>query len=226
MDSQSRLAPVESDGSEQLRGLSPEIVRLLGQPLDRKLVARRKAPGGEMLRYLEGHVVVEQANRIFGFGNWGSELVGPIDYRPLAGDDSGWHGMYTATVRVTIRGCEPHADVGTGTVSDSTPEGHDTAIKAAVTDGLKRGFRFYGQQFGLGLYNRANAERISAANERADLRATVLALGPLLGLDDARSRKSAQAKAGRPFNRLTCPELAAIVRAMAEAVTRRQKTAA
>src|SRR5689334_17212270 len=152
MDSQSRVAPVEPDGlSDQLPGLSANIVRLLGQPLDRKLVARRKAPGGEMLRYLEGHVVVEQANHIFGFGNWGSELAGPIDYRPLPGADSGWHGMYTATVRVTVRGCEPHADVGTGTVSDSTPEGHDTAIKAAVTDGLKRGFRFYGPQFGLGL---------------------------------------------------------------------------
>jgi hypothetical protein len=54
MDSQSRVTPVEADlSSEQLPGLSPEIVTLLEQPLDRKLVARRKAPGGEMLRYLE-----------------------------------------------------------------------------------------------------------------------------------------------------------------------------
>lgn len=95
-----------------------------------------------------------------------------------------------------------------------------------MTDALKRAFRSWGPQFGLSLYERANPERISAANELADLRATVVLLGHTLGLDDTLSRKSAAAKAGRRFDRLSCPELAAVTRAMAEAVTKRQQKAA
>jgi hypothetical protein len=38
---------------DDLSGLSAEIVTLLEQPLNRKLVARRKSASGDMLRYLE-----------------------------------------------------------------------------------------------------------------------------------------------------------------------------
>lgn len=214
-----------AEGAE-LAGLSPEIINLLEQPLNRKLVARRRSGHGETRRYLEGHVVIQQANRIFGLGQWGSDLAGPIEYRPLLSPDgSNGYGIYTATVRVTVRGSEPHVDVGTGAVAEPTAEGHDTAVKGAVTDAMKRAFRPWGPQFGLTLYDRASPERISAANELADLRSTVVLLGNTLGLDDTMSRKSAAAKAGRRFDRLSCPELAAVIRAMAEAVIRRQKAA-
>ena len=211
---------------EHLPGLGSDIVALLEQPLNRKLVARRKSANGELLRYLEGHVVIQQANRIFGFGNWGSELVAPVEYRPFASGDSSACGIYSATVRVSINGCKSYADVGTGAVTEASAEAHDTAMKSAVTDALKRALRFYGLQFGLGLYDRANAERIRTANELADLRATVVALGHALGLDESTSRKSAAVKAGSRFDRLSCPELAGVVRAMAEAVSRRQQAAA
>ena len=39
------------------------------------------------------------------------------------------------------------------------------------------------------------------------------------------TRKSAATKAGRRFDRLSCSELAGIVRAMAEAVVKRQRAA-
>ena len=208
-------------------GLRPEIIALLEQPLNRKLVARRRGPSGDTLRYLEGHVVIQQANRVFGYGQWSSELAGPIEYRPLTHGSEGSNGLgiYSASVRVSVRGCQPHSDVGTGAVADPTAEGHDTAMKAAVTDALKRAFRFYGRQFGLGLYERANPERISAAHELADLRSVVLTLGNALGLDDTMTRKSAAAKVGRRFDRLSCPELAGVVRAMADAVAKRQRAA-
>ena len=54
MDRAGRVVPADTEvTSEQASGLSPEIVQLLEQPLDRKLVARRKSPTGEVLRYLE-----------------------------------------------------------------------------------------------------------------------------------------------------------------------------
>ena len=57
-------------------GLSPAVTNTLSQPLDPALVSQRKGRGGRVFDYLEGHVVIDQANRIFGFGGWGVELVG------------------------------------------------------------------------------------------------------------------------------------------------------
>ena len=140
----SRVAPAGSSlPPEDRPGLGCDVLALLEQPLNRKLVARRKSTSGELLRYLEGHVVIQQANRIFGFGNWGSELVAPVEYRSFASGDGGACGIYSATVRVTVLGCNSYADVGTGAVSEASPEAHDTAMKSAVTDGLKRALRFF-----------------------------------------------------------------------------------
>ena len=47
-------------------GLSPAVSQALGQPLDASLVSQRKGRGGKFYDYLEGHAVIEQANRIFG----------------------------------------------------------------------------------------------------------------------------------------------------------------
>ncbi|HZU46878.1 MAG TPA: Rad52/Rad22 family DNA repair protein, partial [Mycobacterium sp.] len=78
----------------------------------------------------------------FGFGNWGGEVVGDIRYQALHfGEPHETAGMYWATVRVTVRDCEARSDVGCGFATEPTAEAHDTAIKAAVTDGLKRALR-------------------------------------------------------------------------------------
>ena len=66
-------------------GLSPGVVDKLGQPLDPALVSQRKGRGGRTFGYLEGHVVIEQANRIFGYGGWGYELVGDVTLRQHRG---------------------------------------------------------------------------------------------------------------------------------------------
>ena len=126
--------------------LGPDIVALLGQPLDPKLIARRKGPHGGMVGYIEGHRAIDQANRVFGFGGWGGEVVGEIRYRDLSfsGEQGEPAGMYWATVRITVRDCEARSDVGCGFATEPTVEAHDTAIKSAVTDGLKRALRqFY-----------------------------------------------------------------------------------
>ena len=47
-------------------GLSPAVSQALGQPLDPALASQRKGRAGRSYDYLEGHVVIEQANRIFG----------------------------------------------------------------------------------------------------------------------------------------------------------------
>ena len=64
-------------------GLPPAVTGALGQPLDPALVSQRKGRAGRTYDYLEGHAVIDQANRIFGFGGWGYELVGDVTLRQI-----------------------------------------------------------------------------------------------------------------------------------------------
>ena len=138
-------------------GLSPAVTQALGQALDPELVSQRKGRGGKFFDYLEGHVVIAQANRIFGYGGWGYELVGDVTLRrtetvnPQTGEVKVEQG-YSAPVRVSVAGALPRTDLGVHPVAEETFDGHDTAMKAAVTDGLKRAFRSFGVQFGNGFY--------------------------------------------------------------------------
>ena len=138
-------------------GLSPAVTQALGQPLDSQLVSQRKGRGGKSFDYLEGHIVIAQANRIFGYGGWGYELVENVTLRrietvdPQTGEVKVEQG-YSAPVRVTVAGALPRTDIGVHPVAEDTFDGHDTAIKGAVTDGLKRAFRGFGVQFGNGFY--------------------------------------------------------------------------
>ena len=59
---------------------------------------------------------------------------------------------YSAPVRVTVAGALPRTDIGVHPVAEDTLDGHDTAMKGAVTDGMKRAFRSFGVQFGNGFY--------------------------------------------------------------------------
>ena len=138
-------------------GLSPAVTQALGQPLDPALASQRKGRAGRSYDYLEGHVVIEQANRIFGYGGWGYELVGDVTLRrtetvnPQTGEVKVEQG-YSAPVRVTVAGALPRTDLGVHPVAEDTLDGHDTAMKGAVTDGMKRAFRSFGVQFGNGFY--------------------------------------------------------------------------
>ena len=138
-------------------GLSPAVTQALGQPLDPELVSQRKGRAGKFYDYLEGHLVIEQANRIFGYGGWGYELVGDVTLRQVETVDTQTGEVkvasaYSAPVRVTVAGALPRTDLGVHPVAEETQDGHDTAMKGAVTDGLKRAFRSFGIQFGNGFY--------------------------------------------------------------------------
>ena len=161
-------------------GLSPAVSQALGQPIDPAIVSQRKGRGGRSFDYLEGHIVIAQANAIFGYGGWGYELVGDVTLRrietvnPQTGEVKVEQG-YSAPVRVSVAGALPRTDVGVHPVAEETFDGHDTAIKGAVTDGLKRAFRSFGVQFGNAFYgdqtqvgNTATPERVPAqANGRS-----------------------------------------------------------
>ena len=102
--------PASSTGHELLwDGLSPAVTDALGQPLDPGIVSRRKGRAGRTYSYLEGHVAISEANKVFGFGGWGYDLVGDVTLRqietvdPKTGEVGRVH-VYSAPVRVTVPG--------------------------------------------------------------------------------------------------------------------------
>ncbi len=138
-------------------GLPPAVVGALEQPLDPALVSQRKGRGNRAFDYLEGHVVIAQANEIFGYGGWGYELAGDVTRRRVEKVDVRTGEVkvsfaYSAPVRVSVVGAPPRTDLGFHVVTDDNAEGHETAAKGAVTDDLKRALRSFGDRFGNGLY--------------------------------------------------------------------------
>ena len=137
--------------------LAPRVTEALAQPLDSQLVSQRKGRGGRQFDYIEGHTAIDQANRIFGFGGWGYELVGDVTLRQIDQTDSRTGEVtstaaYSAVVKVSVPGAPARTDVGFQPVTDDSAEGHETAYKGCVTDALKRALRSFGHRFGNGLY--------------------------------------------------------------------------
>src|SRR3989337_1072827 len=213
--------------------LPPRVLGLLAEPLDPGLVSERGARDGRLLQYIEGWAAINQANRIFGHDGWGAELVGEASYRPMtlidpATDTPLAVGMYTAAVRVTVRGCPARSDVGCGFVAGETPEAHEAAYKGAVTDALKRALRHFGDQFGLRLYDRRNV--IDAASPAAapasdakleEMRRKLLELSERLGVEEIEARSWVEQRYHKPLDQLGEQPLADAVRALAEQLNAR-----
>jgi DNA recombination protein Rad52 len=218
------------------------VLALLAEPLDPALVSQRETRDGRLVQYIEGWAAIGQANRIFGFDGWGAEVAGEVAYRPLSlfNPDTGEAlavGMYTATVRVTVRGCPARSDVGCGFVAEETPEAHEAAYKGAVTDALKRALRHFGDQFGLRLYNRRNGlDDIPALSESEgmpqppappspakveEMRRRVLELSARLGVDGDKALAWVQKRYGQPLDALSAEQVADAVRSLAEELNRR-----
>ena len=153
---------------------SAEQIEQLNQPLDLKRVKHRPGGGGTQLSYLEGHDVINAANQIFGYGNWGYDLLG-VEFNSVT-DEKGEvvGGYYAARVKLTVQGCLSITEEGVcaytqGRNPRASIDAHDMSRKGAITDALKRAFRCYGDQFGNSLYNNGlvNGQPRNAANNAA-----------------------------------------------------------
>lgn len=148
----------------------------LNKKLDPKHVQPPKSfgPKGD---YLEGWFVIEEANRIFGHDGWSYqvirfECVFQGERAIGKNKEPGWGVTYTTHVRVTV-GDVIREDTGAGHGYDrDCGLAHESAIKEAVTDALKRALRTFGNPFGLALYDKSRANvgvDIDWASERDDL---------------------------------------------------------
>ena len=198
--------------------LPPAVTRELAMPLDPALVSHRKGRGGKTFSYIEGHVAIALANRVFGFGGWAYELAGDVTLREIETVDTQTGEVtrsraYSAPVRVTVPGAPPRTDVGFHAVTDESADGHETALKGAVTDGMKRALRSFGDRFGNALYGEHPAAvRSGSADSLApSLRSTLVRLGVMQGFGEEQVRAAVRAKTGRDLEEVSAAELAPLI---------------
>ena len=131
-------------------GFSPEQLAALSAPLDRANV-RQREQGRSRVSYLEGWQVIAEANRIFGFDGWQRQTI-------------------AARVRVTVTagGLPPLIREGSGAghgIDVDLGQAHESALKEAETDAMKRALMTFGNPFGLALYDKAQRQVSSAAGQ-------------------------------------------------------------
>jgi hypothetical protein len=118
---------------------------------------RTRQHSGLTLSYIEGWHTIAEANRIFGYDAWDRQTMAMKCV---------WEGMkgnrstcsYIARVRVRVRAGDNEIcreGCGSGHGLGLTPgEAHESAIKEAETDAMKRALSTFGNPFGLALYDK------------------------------------------------------------------------
>lgn len=135
----------------------------LGAPLWSGAV--KKNPRG--YDYVEGWHAIAEANRIFGFDGWTRETVEIkcVSERPREiGQQKapGFGVSYICRVRIEAGGVTREgAGAGHG-IDRDLGLAHESAIKEAETDAMKRALMTFGNPFGLALYDK---ERAGVADE-------------------------------------------------------------
>lgn len=169
-----------------------EIQDALDRPLLPALV--NKKDGRE---YLAIYLAITQANRIFGHGGWQTEIR---HHAPVT-DNEGYVIGYKCVARVTVPALGVTVE-GVGFEHMTKPRGerhpkqdaqaHDTAMKGAESDAVKRALRYFGDQFGNSLYEKTYdrrkvyefAERMVRVVEGSVENAKRKLLGPFRTVDD------------------------------------------
>jgi hypothetical protein len=153
-------------------GFTTAQIAALSAPLDRALVSSREQ-GRSKVNYLQSWVVISEANRIFGFDGWQRQTLFSrciAQAERLIGakgtgreQKSGWGVTYIARVRITVSaGC--HGLLireGTGAghgIDTDLGLAHESAIKEAETDAMKRALMTFGNPFGLALYDKSQRQ--------------------------------------------------------------------
>lgn len=145
---------------------TPEQTKKLDAPLDPKHI--KPPPRGKFGSYIDGHHAISEANRIFGHGEWGYAITSLTQCSRVEAKDSNGNPQirvgYRCTVRVDAGGVSREgAAVGSGMAKpENEHDAHESAVKEAETDALKRALRSFGNTFGLALYDKGDDAAIGA----------------------------------------------------------------
>lgn len=116
--------------------------------------------GNIQLSYLEGHDVIDTANQIFGFGGWSYTVTSLEMVSHEINQNQNNVVCYKAIIKVNVYNNDhtmqiSREDVGFGAgIAKTLADSHEGGAKEAITDGIKRCMKSYGNQLGLSLYNK------------------------------------------------------------------------
>ncbi|NWY65120.1 RAD52 protein, partial [Erithacus rubecula] len=144
------LDPVASFGQYQYTASEHRAIQhALRQRLGPDYISSRQAGGGQKVCYIEGHKVISLANEMFGFNGWAHSVTQQnVDFVDL--NNGRFYVGVCAFVKVQLKDGSYHEDVGYG-VSEglkSKALSLEKARKEAVTDGLKRALKCFGNALG------------------------------------------------------------------------------
>lgn len=136
----------------------------LDQKLGPEYISQRPGPGGgPKLTYAEGWRIINLANEVFGFNGWSTTVVNlTTDFIDYNEESKRYNVGASAIVRVTLRDGVFHEDIGYGMLENSKSKGGalDKCKKEAVTDGMKRALRSFGNLLGNCLYDKSYTQEV------------------------------------------------------------------
>ena len=136
--------------------------------------------------YLEGWFVIQEANRIFGHDGWNREtLEMEFLHQPIKNEKGNTCVSYRGRVRITIGDVvREGTGFGNGWAATET-DAHESAIKEAETDAMKRAFMTLGNPFGLALYDKAKEGVATPADTATAAYIELIKVGHYETKDDA-----------------------------------------
>ncbi|XP_040019961.1 DNA repair protein RAD52 homolog isoform X1 [Gasterosteus aculeatus] len=125
------------------------VNKALRQKLGPEYISSRMAGGGQKVCYVEGHRVIGLANEMFGYNGWSHSISQQnVDFIDII--NGKFYVGVSAFVKVQLKDGAYHEDVGYG-VSEglkSKALALEKARKEAVTDGMKRALKCFGNALG------------------------------------------------------------------------------
>merc|ERR1712013_46839 len=184
-------------GSEQFSSEEQAAVqKALHQRLGPNFISKRPGGGGPVA-YIEGWRAISLANEIFGFNGWSHSVTQQtIDF--VDHNQGRFYVGVSAFVRVQLKDGVFHEDIGYGTSEGQRSKALsiEKARKEAVTDGLKRALKSFGNALGNCLGDKDYTRLIGSKPKDAPNYSPEESINSCsLGLADIRSRNIRKAEA-------------------------------
>ncbi|KAI4292720.1 DNA repair and recombination protein RAD52 [Pancytospora philotis] len=146
--------------AEERKAIEKKLKKCLGS----EFIADRVGAGNMQMTYIQGGMIVNLANHIFGFDGWSNRAKSfTQEYCDVTSD-----GRYSVGIscccRVTLRDGTYREDIGFGSIDNQRMKSVavQTAKKKAATDALKRTLRLFGNALGNCLYDRGYLQGVKA----------------------------------------------------------------
>jgi len=175
MDPSQQLLPKFGE-QEYTQSEKSAISSLLEQKLGADEVTFRTGAGNQSVGYLETWRAIELANEIFGYDGWSSSVIN-LSQDFCDGTDRVSVGI-SAVIRVQLKDGSFHEDVGYGLGEGKKGAALEKAKKEAISDGLKRALRLFGNHLGNSIYDKTHMKENQTTQSQQKKAAMAAAVKP------------------------------------------------